>query len=80
MDLALLFERVMICDAQGTYGDKPAIKREKELFRRMIASRVDGIIFVSSVSTENREKYFSQIKKQANKYKKSEQENEKVAA
>ena len=35
----------------------------------MIASRVDGIIFVSSVSTENREKYFSQIKKQANKYK-----------
>ena len=69
MDLALLFERVMICDAQGTYGDKPAIKREKELFRRMIASRVDGIIFVSSVSTENREKYFSQIKKQANKYK-----------
>ena len=56
----------MICDAQGTYGDKQAIKREKELFRRMIASRVDGIIFVSSVSTENREKYFSQIKKQAN--------------
>ena len=35
----------------------------------MIASRVDGIIFVSSVSTENREKYISQIKKQANKYK-----------
>lgn len=64
-----MFERVMICDAQGTYGDKQAIKREKELFRRMIASRVDGIIFVSSVSTENREKYFSQIKKQANKYK-----------
>ena len=61
--------QIMICDAQGTYGDKQAIKREKELFRRMIASRVDGIIFVSSVSTENREKYFSQIKKQANKYK-----------
>ena len=62
--------QIMICDAQGTYGDKQAIKREKELFRRMIASRVDGIIFVSSVSSENREKYFSQIKKQANKYKK----------
>lgn len=61
--------QIMICDAQGTYGDNQAIKREKELFRRMIASRVDGIIFVSSVSTENREKYFSQIKKQANKYK-----------
>lgn len=62
--------QIMICDAQGTYGDRQAVKREKELFRRLIASRVDGIIFVSSVSTESREKYFDQIKKLAGKYKK----------
>lgn len=62
--------QIIICDTQGIYGDKDAIKREKELFRRLIASRVDGIIFVSFVPNENAEKYFSQLRKQANKYKK----------
>lgn len=61
--------QIVICDAQGIYGDHQAIKREKELFRRLIANRVDGIIFVSTVSNENKERYFTQIKKQAGKYK-----------
>lgn len=62
--------QIIICDTQGTYGDKDAIKREKELFRRLIASRVDGIIFVSSIPNKSAEKYFSQLRKQANKQKK----------
>lgn len=61
--------QIVICDAQGAYGDRQAVKGEKELFRRLIANRVDGIIFVSIVSKENKEKYFGQIKKMANKYK-----------
>lgn len=62
--------QTIICDTQGTYGDSDAINREKELFRRLIANRVDGIIFVSAVPSEQVEKYFSQLKKQASKYKK----------
>lgn len=62
--------QIVVCDAQGTYGDRHAIKREKELFSRLIANRVDGIIFASTVSIENKEKYICQIKKLANKYKK----------
>ena len=62
--------QIVVCDAQGTYGDRHAIKREKELFSRLIANRVDGIIFASTVSIENKEKYIGQIKKLANKYKK----------
>lgn len=62
--------QIIICDTQGTYGDKDAIKREKELFRRLIANRVDGIIFASSIPNESAEKYFLQLRKQANKHKK----------
>lgn len=61
--------QIVICDAQGTYGDRDAIKREKELFRRLIANRVDGIIFVSTIPSESREKYFSQLVRHANQYK-----------
>ncbi|MFR3880996.1 MAG: hypothetical protein ACLTX6_00620 [Lachnospiraceae bacterium] len=38
--------QIIICDTRATYGDKDAIKREKELFRRLIANRVDGIILL----------------------------------
>ena len=40
------------------------------MFRRLIANRVDGIIFASSIPNESAEKYFSQLRKQANKHKK----------
>ena len=40
--------QLLICDAQGTYGSQ--IKRERELFRRLISNRVDGIIFASTVN------------------------------
>ncbi|MDC7287262.1 LacI family transcriptional regulator [Blautia schinkii] len=62
--------QIIICDTQGTYGDREAIKREQQLFRRLFASRVDGILFVSSIPNEMKEKYFAGIKKQANQYKK----------
>ena len=60
---------LLICDAQGTYGSQ--IKREKELFRRLIANRVDGIIFASTVSAENQEEYFRDLLKEANRYKRT---------
>lgn len=61
--------QLLICDAQGTYGSQ--IKRERELFQRLIANRVDGIIFASTVSAENQEAYFRELCKEANKYKKT---------
>lgn len=61
--------QIIIGDAQGTYGDKESVKREEELFRRLFANRVDGIIFVSAVSFDMKEKYLGKIKKLANQYK-----------
>lgn len=61
--------QIIICDTQASYGDKEGIQREREFFRGLIASRVDGIIFVTMVSDEEKEKYFSQIKKMASKNK-----------
>lgn len=63
--------QILICDAQGTYGDQGAIVREKELFKRLIANRVDGIIFASTVSGEYKQEYFDQLRKEANKYKRT---------
>lgn len=63
--------QILICDAQGTYGDQQAIKREKELFRRLIANRVDGIIFASTVSAEDKQTYFRELNAEANKYKRT---------
>lgn len=61
--------QLLICDAQGTYGSQ--IKRERELFRRLISNRVDGIIFASTVSAENQEEYFRELLKEANRYKRT---------
>ncbi|MDO4273718.1 MAG: LacI family DNA-binding transcriptional regulator [Eubacteriales bacterium] len=62
--------QIIICDTQGTYGDRGAVKREQELFRRLFANRVDGILFVSTIPNESQEKYFAHIKKLGNQYKK----------
>lgn len=62
--------QITICDTQGAYGDRAAIQREKEVFRKLIASRVDGIIFVTMVPKESQEKYLNQIKKWAGQNKK----------
>ena len=61
--------QLLICDAQGTYGSQ--IKRERELFRRLISNRVDGIIFASTVSAENQEEYFRELTREANRYKRT---------
>ena len=61
--------QVIIGDAQGMNGNSEAFRREKKLFRQMIANRVDGIIFVSTVSREESESYFSELKNLANRYK-----------
>ena len=61
--------QLVICDTQIAYGDKAGRKREIETFRRLIASRVDGIIFTSMIPDEEEEKYFAKIIKDANRYK-----------
>ena len=63
--------QVLICDTQGMNGNAEAFKREKKLFDRLIANRVDGIIFISSVPREESERYFEELKKHANKNKKN---------
>lgn len=61
--------QITICDTQGTYGDQMAFQREREFFQKFVASRVDGIIFVSMVSDDEKEKYFAEIKEMAKRYK-----------
>lgn len=61
--------QITICDTQGTYGDQAALQREREFFQKLVANRVDGIIFVSLVSNEEKEKYFAEIKEMAKRYK-----------
>jgi len=62
--------QVVICDTQGMTGNAEAFKREKKLFARLIANRVDGIIFISTVPRDESEQYFAEIKKLANRNKK----------
>lgn len=64
--------QLTICDTQGTYGDQAALQREREFFQKFAANRVDGIIFVSMVPNEKKEKYFDEIKSIARKYKRIE--------
>lgn len=61
--------QLTICDTQGTYGDQTALQREREYFQKFVASRVDGIIFVSLVPNEKKEEYFAEIKQMAKRYK-----------
>ena len=63
--------QVVICDTQGMTGNAEAFEREKKLFSRLIANRVDGIIFVSTVPREESTQYFTGIKKLANQNKRT---------
>lgn len=59
--------QVIICDTHGVNGDLEAFKREKKLFKRLIANRVDGIIFVSTVPQAQSTQYFAEIMRIANR-------------
>ena len=55
--------RVILCDVNGMTGKSTAIERERELFHKLVASQVDGIIFASSMLGEYRDQYLSELKK-----------------
>lgn len=55
--------------AGGIWGPRMRAKREQDIFKNLISSRVDGIIFVSLVSGEDREKYLSKLIKASQRYK-----------
>lgn len=61
--------QVVICDTHGVNGDLEAFAREKKLFKRLIANRVDGIIFVSTVPQAESAQFFAEIKRTANRNK-----------
>ncbi len=63
--------QLVICDAQGTRGGVNAVDREKKLFRKLFNNRVDGVIFVSTVSARDTNSYFESIKRMANQYKRT---------
>lgn len=62
--------QLVIYDCQGTYGKEAALERERAAFRKLFASRVDGIIFVSAVHEEEKRSYFEHILHQASLHKK----------
>ncbi|MCI8584741.1 MAG: LacI family transcriptional regulator [Lachnospiraceae bacterium] len=53
--------QLIICDTQGGYGDANATRRERELFKKLFASRVDGILFVTMVHQDLLERHFKEI-------------------
>ncbi|HIR14761.1 MAG TPA: LacI family DNA-binding transcriptional regulator [Candidatus Choladousia intestinavium] len=61
--------QIIMGDTQGNYGDLKAVGREKKLFRRLIASRVDGILFASAIPSEQKKEYSAQILKMASQHK-----------
>ena len=61
---------IIICDVNGRKDtQQEASLREKILFRKLITSRVDGIIFTSSMSGVDQDEYFLELKKLADKKK-----------
>lgn len=64
--------KIIICDINGAKGKVNAATREQELFDKLLASHVDGIIFVSSMSGSGQDKYFVDLKRKSeNGYKKT---------
>lgn len=53
--------QLIICDAQSVYGDVNAVRRERELFKKLFASRVDGVLFVTMVHQDLIERHFNEI-------------------
>lgn len=61
---------ILICDLSVLDASKNSLERELEIFKRLTANRVDGIIFASTVSEQKEELFIKQIQKMANAYKK----------
>ena len=61
--------QVMLCDGKSAYGDSEAVKREYNLFQRLFSNRVDGIIFASTISSEESMDYLKNLQKEANMHK-----------
>lgn len=57
--------KIIIGDVSGGKGNISASEKEMELFQKLLANRVDGIIFTSSISEGSRDKYFLKLKKLA---------------
>lgn len=63
---------LIICDVNTKNSNTSVLEREEELFCKLLSNRVDGIIFVSSISEVGNDNYFVRLKKDAdNKYKKT---------
>lgn len=62
--------QIMICDISCEMSDENALQREYDLIRKLIANRVDGLIFTSLVPTDKRKRYCSKLLKLANDTKK----------
>ncbi|MGL6167588.1 MAG: LacI family DNA-binding transcriptional regulator [Fusobacteriaceae bacterium] len=63
---------LIICDVNSRDSNTSVLEREQELFYKLLLNRVDGIIFVSSISEVGNDNYFIELKKNAdNKYKKT---------
>ena len=61
---------MMLCDITGEMNDENALDREFELIKKLVANRVDGIIFTSLVPTEKRKRYCNKLLKITNETKK----------
>mgnify|MGYP002509070511 CR=1 FL=1 len=61
--------QLIICDAQSVYGDANAVRRERELFKKLFASRVDGILFVTMIQNDLVEQHFREIFKRSSQSK-----------
>lgn len=59
-----------ICDAHVEPGEK-SLTKEQEAFRSLFSNRVDGVIFVSSVSCREKAAYLEEILREAGRLKKT---------
>ena len=57
--------KMIICDVNGRQQGKSVLEREKELFYELVASRVDGIIFTSTLTAASKNQYFLDFKNKA---------------
>jgi len=60
---------VLIADTNSVNDRLGGFEREKENIRSMLANRVDGIIFASTVPEDMRSSYLEEVQKLARKYK-----------
>lgn len=63
--------RIIMCDVNGKAGEETAMEKERELFHKLLASQVDGIIFASSISRMYRDQYLSELQEAADRKKKN---------